>query len=161
MDIQYYDQLKIYLNSILESEDGIVNTLSVLVKEPLLSSFFIGEQGKYKELNTDFVIDAISEIPNALSNNQINKALMLYQFIHTHIISALNPEKVLLTIDYNNGYLISTYQLLDKSITNDTILEILNNQFFRHLLSDTNSIYSKQIDQDELTFSMTTPYRRG
>lgn len=86
---------------------------------------------------------------------------MLYQFIHTHIISALNPEKVLLTIDYNNGYLISTYQLLDKSITNDTILEILNNQFFRHLLSDTNSIYSKQIDQDELTFSMTTPYRRG
>ncbi|MEK5288943.1 sensor histidine kinase [Streptococcus sp. FSL R7-0212] len=161
VDIQYYDQLKIYLNSILESEDGIVNTLSVLVKEPLLASFFIGEQGKYKELNTDFVIEAISEIPNALSNNQINKALMLYQFIHTHIISALNPEKVLLTIDYNNGYLISTYQLLDKSITNDTILEILNNQFFRHLLSDTNSIYSKQIDQDELTFSMTTPYRRG
>ncbi|KHD46612.1 Spo0B domain-containing protein [Streptococcus hongkongensis] len=161
VDIKYYDQLKIYLDSILDAENGIVSTLSVLVKEPLLASFFIGEQEKYKELNINLMVEAISEIPNSLSSNQINTSLMLYRFIHTNIISMLKPETVFLTIDYDQTNLISYYKISDDTISKESILEKLDNHYFKQLLADTKSICTRQFEANELAFSITTRYRRG
>lgn len=71
------------------------------------------------------------------------------------------PKKAQLTIDYDGNYLISSYQLFDETISNQTILGILSNEYFSHLLSDTDSIFTKETNHDQLKFSITTPYKRG
>lgn len=69
---------------ILEPENEILTSLSVLVKEPLLASFLIGEQEKYQELNVHLKIDVLSEIPHSATKNQLNNGLMIYRFIHPY-----------------------------------------------------------------------------
>ncbi|WMB28782.1 Spo0B domain-containing protein [Streptococcus didelphis] len=109
VDIAYYDQLKIYLDSILEPESEIVTSLSVLIKEPLLASFLIGEQEKYKELNCKLQFEMVSDIPACQSKHQLNNCLKIYQYIHTTCLTHLKPKEVLMSISYKTNYLISQY----------------------------------------------------
>lgn len=43
-DIEYYDELKIYLKELLEPQNEFLARLSMLVREPRLASFIIGER---------------------------------------------------------------------------------------------------------------------
>ncbi|HEQ9666261.1 sensor histidine kinase [Streptococcus pyogenes] len=161
VDIAYYDQLKIYLNSILEPENEILTSLSVLVKEPLLASFLIGEQEKYQELNVHLKIDVLSEIPHSATKNQLNNGLMIYRFIHTNLLTTLRPKSLVLSIQHDQNHLISHYTLTDNWIDLERVQPIFDLPYFQQLLTDTNSKFHQHQTVTELQFSVTTPYVGG
>lgn len=161
VDIAYYDQLKIYLDSILEPENEIITSLSVLVKEPLLASFLIGEQDKYQELNVHLKMDVLSEIPHSASKKQLNHCLMIYRFIHTNLLTILRPKSLVLTIRYEQNQLSSYYTLTDDWIDLDRVQPIFELPYFQQLLTDTNSQFQQHQTATELRFSVTVPYLGG
>lgn len=161
VDIAYYDQLKIYLDSILEPENEIITSLSVLVKEPLLASFLIGEQDKYQELNVHLKMDVLSEIPHSASKKQLNHCLMIYRFIHTNLLTILRPKSLVLSIRYEQNQLSSYYTLTDDWIDLDRVQPIFELPYFQQLLTDTNSQFQQHQTATELRFSVTVPYLGG
>ncbi|UMY68902.1 sensor histidine kinase [Streptococcus dysgalactiae subsp. equisimilis] len=161
VDIAYYDQLKIYLDSILEPENEIITSLSVLVKEPLLASFLIGEQDKYQELNVHLKIDVLSEIPHSASKKQLNHCLMIYRFIHTNLLTILRPKSLVLSIRYEQNQLSSYYTLTDDWIDLDRVQPIFELPYLQQLLTDTNSQFQQHQTATELRFSVTVPYLGG
>lgn len=117
VDIAYYDQLKIYLDSLLEPENEIINSLSVLIKEPLLASFLIGEQGKFKELAVTIDYHIMREIPASQSKTDLSHCLIFCRFIDTHLLNHFRPEKVTVSMDYHNARLIRTYTIRDNKLS--------------------------------------------
>ncbi len=161
VDIAYYDQLKIYLDSILEPENEIITSLSVLVKEPLLASFLIGEQDKYQELNVHLKMDVLSEIPHSATKKQLNHCLMIYRFIHTNLLTILRPKSLVLSIRYEQNQLSSYFTLTDDWIDLDRVQPIFELPYFQQLLTDTNSQFQQHQTATELRFSVTVPYLGG
>lgn len=146
---------------ILEPENEILTSLSVLVKEPLLASFLIGEQEKYQELNIHLKIDVLSEIPHSATKNQLNNGLMIYRFIHTNLLTTLRPKSLVLSIQHDQNHLISHYTLTDNWIDLERVQPIFDLPYFQQLLTDTNSQFHQHQTVTELQFSVTTPYVGG
>lgn len=146
---------------ILEPENEILTSLSVLVKEPLLASFLIGEQEKYQELNVHLKIDVLSEIPHSATKNQLNNGLMIYRFIHTNLLTTLRPKSLVLSIQHDQNHLISHYTLTDNWIDLERVQPIFDLPYFQQLLTDTNSQFHQHQTVTELQFSVTTPYVGG
>lgn len=146
---------------ILEPENEILTSLSVLVKEPLLASFLIGEQEKYQELNVQLKIDVLSEIPHSATKNQLNNGLMIYRFIHTNLLTTLRPKSLVLSIQHDQNHLISHYTLTDNWIDLERVQPIFDLPYFQQLLTDTNSQFHQHQTVTELQFSVTTPYVGG
>lgn len=146
---------------ILEPENEILTGLSVLVKEPLLASFLIGEQEKYQELNVHLKIDVLSEIPHSATKNQLNNGLMIYRFIHTNLLTTLRPKSLVLSIQHDQNHLISHYTLTDNWIDLERVQPIFDLPYFQQLLTDTNSQFHQHQTVTELQFSVTTPYVGG
>ncbi|PZO94425.1 MAG: sensor histidine kinase [Streptococcus pyogenes] len=159
VDIAYYDQLKIYLDSILAPENQIISSLSVLIKEPLLASFLIGEQEKYKELNIQLRFEIMSEVPLAYSKNQLNHCLALYRFIHPKVITSWKPQSVLMRISWEQGYLSTTYLIEDENLQSTSIAKLFHIDYFKQLLSDTQTIFTSHITDNQIAFTITTPYK--
>lgn len=160
VDIAYYDQLKIYLDSILEPDSEIITSLSVLIKEPLLASFLIGEQDKYRELNTHLRFDITSDIPACQSKNQLNNCLMIYRYLHTNFLMGEKTKEVKLGIRFDKDQLTSLYQISNDALSSEEGTTILSDPYFEQLLSDTHSKYQNHSSKEEFTFSVMVPYRR-
>lgn len=158
VDIAYYDQLKIYLNSLLEAENETITSLSVLVKEPLLASFLIGEQEKCQELNMTLKIDINSEIPHSITKNQLNNCLMLYRFIHSTILNNIKPIAFTIQLKHDNHFLTSHYQLNLPSPHPNHFQEAFEHPYFKQLLKDTKADFHHMISDSKLELILRTPY---
>ncbi|WP_368400964.1 sensor histidine kinase [Streptococcus iniae] len=161
VDIAYYDQLKIYLDSLLQPENEIINSLSVLIKEPLLASFLIGEQEKFKELAVTINYHIMREIPASQSKNDLNHCLIFCRFIDTHLLNHFKPETVTVSMDYQVEKLIIRYTILDSNMSKMDLETIFKMHYFQQLLEGTNSKYYPDTSQKTLSFTITTPYNGG
>ncbi|VTS14167.1 PAS domain-containing protein [Streptococcus pseudoporcinus] len=161
VDISYFDQLKIYLDSLLEPESEFFTRLSVLIKEPLLASFLIGEQEKFQELNVNLAFEVASDIPRNQTHNQLNNVLMIFRYLHTHVLKALKPKFVTITLSYQDDKLFSSYQINDKLIAAQDIENILQTHYFKQLLLKTHSKSTKQLVTYPLEFTVAIPYNKG
>lgn len=158
VDINYNDQLKIYLDSLLEDETDKLTSLSVLIKEPLLASFFIGEEEKYKEQGIHLHVEVSSDIPACQSQSQLNNVLMIYRYLHTHLLSEMETKKVMTTVCYKDNFLYTTYHILDDGFSIDDLNQLLKTSYFTQLLMDTKSYFNNNSSKDQISFSVNIPY---
>lgn len=158
VDINYNDQLKIYLDSLLEDETDKLTSLSVLIKEPLLASFFIGEEEKYKEQGIHLHVEVSSDIPACQSQSHLNNVLMIYRYLHTHLLSEMETKKVMTTVCYKDNFLYTTYHILDDGFSTDDLNQLLKTSYFTQLLMDTKSYFNNNSSKDQISFSVNIPY---
>ncbi|MGT2957591.1 histidine kinase [Streptococcus bovimastitidis] len=158
VDIHYYDQLKIYLDSIIDEETDTLTHLSVLIKEPLLASFLIGEEAKYSEQGISLNVEVSSDIPECHSQNQLNKVLMIFRYLHENLLSKWKIKKLIITLFYENGNLNSYYQMVDLDLQKDDLNNLLSTSYFNQLLLDTHSQIKNESSHEQLALSIKIPY---
>ena len=73
--IKQYDELAIYLQDLLKPEQEFANRLALLVKNPLVAGFMIGEREKFAERKTTLDFEISPELPPN-PNTQETKTLL-------------------------------------------------------------------------------------
>lgn len=158
VDIHYYDQLKIYLDSIIDEETDSLTHLSVLIKEPLLASFLIGEENKYREQGINLSVEVSSDIPECHSQNQLNNFLMIFRYLHENLLSKWKIKKLIITQFYEKGCLNSYYQIIEHDLEWNDLNNLLSTSYFNQLLQDTHSQIKNESLKEQLAFSIKIPY---
>jgi two-component system CitB family sensor kinase len=115
--------------------------LSLLVKDPIIAGFLIGERQKFSEVKTKLQIEIFPEIP--LNNSEERTELItIYRYIHYAFLQRKLPETLNLSIELINGMLITTYTFNNEDILQNEwfkIKESLHSFYFKQLLNDSQS----------------------
>lgn len=140
-NLEAYDELTHYLDTLLTPEQEFSSYLSLLVKDPIIAGFLIGERQKFSEVKTKLQIEIFPEIP--LNNSEERTELItIYRYIHYAFLQRKLPETLNLSIELINGMLITTYTFNNEDILQNEwfkIKESLHSFYFKQLLNDSQS----------------------
>lgn len=140
-DLGDYEELTKYLDSLLTPEQEFSRYLALLVKDPIIAGFLIGERQKFAEIKTHLQIEISSEIP--LNNeHERTELITIYRYIHHAFLQRKLPEQLHLTIEWQKNKVITTYDFSENSFQKEEwfkIKESLHSFYFRQLLTDSNS----------------------
>lgn len=159
VDLEEYNELKIYLQSILQPEKEVLHRLALLIKEPLIASFLIGERGKFSERKTLLEIEVVPEIPAAHYKNQANNLIYLYRSIHVILLQQRLPEKLRMTITYQENQLKTIYSFLSEAVTIDTLKIAFDNYYFKQLLEDAQGRFNLSEQEGAIQLKLTITYK--
>lgn len=71
-DLQEYEALTTYLESLIKEEEDLTIRLSMLVKNPVIAGYLIGETRSLKQSLENVIVNINSEIPN-MTDDEINR----------------------------------------------------------------------------------------
>lgn len=133
--IEQYDELAIYLQDLLKPEQEFANRLALLVKNPLVAGFMIGEREKFSERKTTLDYEIFPELPANRNVAETKILLTLSRYLHFGLLQHDLPDSMLIQLDYADNRLTITYHL--GTITNrDSLLSFVHQAYFQQLLSD-------------------------
>ncbi|MDT2638293.1 sensor histidine kinase [Enterococcus dongliensis] len=161
VDLENYDELKIYLHDILQPEKEFSHRLSVLVRNPVIAGFFIGEREKFAERKTQLIIEISPELPNTTDQKQTTNLINVYRYIHHALLQRYLPEEVTMTIEYNKQRLKTQYhfQLKESEITNFELVFAEN--YFIQLLADCRGDFQLTTKQQQISLDLATDYKEN
>ncbi len=109
VDLKAYDELKIYLNELLLPEEIFHETITYLIENPMLSSFFLGQRQKFLEKKVQFSLTIENEIPKT-SPEQSLKLIKLLRYFHINLLKEINLEKIAINLKYTKDQLEFQYE---------------------------------------------------
>lgn len=136
VDLAAYEELRLYLESILQPDTAFLNQLTLLIKDPILASFFIGEREKFAERKSKLTIDIQSEIALILPDETRGILINLLRFINLHLLQSTLPETVDLTLQSKENDLTVTYRLPISFMPKPSVDYLFNDYYFKQLLID-------------------------
>lgn len=136
VDLEAYEELRLYLESILQPDTAFLNQLTLLIKDPILASFFIGEREKFSERKSKLMIDIQSEIALILPDETRGILINLLRFINLHLLQSTLPEIVDLTLESKENDLTVTYRLPISFMPKTSVDYLFNDYYFKQLLID-------------------------
>lgn len=148
-DLQEYGELNNYLKKLLTPEKEFSRYLSLLVKDPLIASFLMGERQKFSEIKTTLKIEFLSAIP-ATNQQTTNQFIMLVRLLHYAFLQKKIADEMTLTVSWYEDQLTLTYLLSQKVING--MKEHLNSFYFQELLAESDSHLILATDSLKLKF---------
>ncbi|MCB5953183.1 sensor histidine kinase [Enterococcus sp. BWT-B8] len=161
VDLAAYNELKIYLNDILNPEETFTNSLSILVKNPMIAVFLVGEQEKFSKYGIDLAIELFSELPDYLDQKKTITIISLYRYIHHVLLQQELPEKLPVTIDCTSNLLTSSYILTDSTINTDKLSVFFQENYFKELLKDAEGTFTIETQSSGIILILKTSYEGG
>ncbi len=158
VDLEAYNELKIYLSDILQPEKEFSHRLSILVRNPMLAGFFIGEREKFAERKTQLLIEIAPEIPEAADQEQTTTIINIYRYIHHALLQRWLPEELAMSIEYRNQQLTTTYRLALKEEKSDSLELVFKENYFQQLLKDADGEFRLETIENQLIIHVTTAY---
>ncbi|MGM0123310.1 sensory box histidine kinase [Enterococcus sp. AZ194] len=111
VDLEDYEALKGYLVDILKPEKEFAQRLAILVRNPVLAGFLIGERLKFSELKTQLIVEIYPEIPPNAHDSDTQNLLALYRYINRFFMAQTLPEEIGQRIEYKEKTLLTTFSL--------------------------------------------------
>ena len=158
VDLENYEELKIYLNDILQPEKEFSHRLSVLVRNPLIAGFFIGEREKFAERKTQLLIDISPEIPKTATQEQTTNLINVYRYIHHALLQRPLPAEILMDIEYHNEQLKTRYQIQLQEHEIANLEAVFAENYFLQLVEDCQGKFQLTTTQETITISLETKY---
>lgn len=159
VDLESYDELKIYLNDILQPEKEFSHRLSLLVRNPVIAGFFIGEREKFAERKTQLLIEISPEIPNTTDQDQTTNLINVYRYIHHTLLQRRLPDEMLMEIEYRDQRLKTCYhiQLQESEISN--LEAVFKENYFLQLVEDCHGNFQLTITEETISICLETVYK--
>ena len=133
--IKQYDELAIYLQDLLKPEQEFANRLALLVKNPLVAGFMIGEREKFAERKTTLNFEIVPELPANPNVSETKSLLTVSRYLHFGLLQQDLPATILIQLDYAQNQLTITYHLA-QPLSRNTLLSVIHQDYFQQLLSD-------------------------
>ncbi|MBM7711101.1 Spo0B domain-containing protein [Enterococcus xiangfangensis] len=160
VDLENYNELKIYLNDILQPEKEFSHRLAVLVKNPIIAGFFIGEREKFAERKTQLFIEISPELPNTTDQNQTTNLINVYRYIHHALLQRYLPDEVTMKIEYFDQRLKTRYHFqLNEAEAENLELAFAEN-YFTQLVADCNGTFQLTINE-AILMDLETDYKEN
>lgn len=161
-DIEYYDELKIYLKELLEPQNEFLARLSMLVREPRLASFIIGERERFAEKHINLSTEILVEIPTKSTVEDVNNYLLLHRYINTKILTLLNSTTLVsLRLNYQNNLIETDYQWENEKWLLNDYHQYFNDAYFQQLLVDSRATYKISLKQNKVIIRTNIIYSEG
>ncbi|HGD9424804.1 TPA: sensor histidine kinase, partial [Streptococcus agalactiae] len=161
-DIEYHDELKIYLKELLEPQNEFLARLSMLVREPRLASFIIGEREKFAEKHINLSTEILVDIPTKSTVEDVNNYLLLHRYINTKILTLLNSTTLVsLRLNYQNNLIETDYQWENEKWLLNDYHQYFNDAYFQQLLVDSRATYKISLKQDKVIIRTNIIYSEG
>lgn len=158
VDLKEYGELKIYLESILKPEQELLNRFSLLIKEPVIAGFFIGDREKFAERKTRLEVDVHSEIPPSVKKERLDLLINLYRFIDLALLKEKLPEVLQVTLNYEENQLETIYQLPREETLKIHLRSAFQEFYFQQLLQDRKATFSVVEASNFLQIKLIVPY---
>lgn len=157
-DLQAYDALKKYLDDILQPDKELTQRLALLVPQPILAGFLLGERERFQERKIQFKLEIIPEIPSSLSKTQLEQLMVIYRYINQFIIQQHLTDDLLMRFLYQDTILETEYLMMtDTSTKISSLSTYLEQDFFSEWLTQSNSqIKFVQTQDDYLKLNIQT-----
>lgn len=110
-DLEDYEELKHYLQDLLEPEQEFSSRIAHLVHNPVIAGFLIGERRKFSEKQRDFTIEVYPDIPPTDDHRTIQRWIQLVQRINKFILENDGIKEIHIELGYFDKKLITTYNL--------------------------------------------------
>ncbi len=141
VDLEAYEELGVYLEELLTPEQEFSRYVALLVKDPMMASFLIGERQKFSEIKTHLQIEIFPEIP--LNNSDERTQLItIYRYIHYAFLQRKLPDDLQLSLEWQDDVLTSTYSFKEQLFSSEDwekIQETLQSFYFKQLIQDCHS----------------------
>jgi two-component system CitB family sensor kinase len=160
VDLEAYEELTIYLDDILKPEKEFAHRLAILIKNPLLAGFLIGERQKFLEKKCQLLLEIFPEIPQGAVAHETKVLLNLYQYIHHLLLQKHLTQEVFMKIEYQENQLQTSWQLVEEMLTPAEQVTLQQVGYFQQLLHEVNGTITFQEAQGVLEVTITNDYRK-
>ena len=160
VDLEAYEELTIYLDDILKPEKEFAHRLAILIKNPLLAGFLIGERQKFLEKKCQLLVEIFSEIPQGAVAHETKVLLNLYQYMHHLLLQKHLTQEVFMKIEYQENQLQTSWQLAEEMLTPTEQVTLQRVGYFQQLLHEVNGKITFQKAQGVLEVTITNDYRK-
>lgn len=157
-NLEAYQELAIYLEDMLKPVNDLTDRIAILVKNPVLASFLMGERDQFIEKSHSFWIEIFPEIPENMSKDETMTLLSLYRSIHRALLTDNNLLDIWLRIEYKQGQLRSYYNLPQTTKLEDVLMALKFSDFFQELLVEVNGTYEVIPSSEGLTLTLQINY---
>lgn len=158
LDTQYYDELKFYLYQLLEPEQDTLSQLSLLIKDPLLASFFVGEKEKFSEEQIVLKITILDDIEAFSTETYLNNFMMIQHYINNRLIANYSSEYLNLEILIDGDKIVSELTLPKYPNKTESLEMIFNTPYFHQLIQDSQAIFQIKHCKDKSQLIFISPY---
>lgn len=154
--IKQYDELAIYLQDLLKPEQEFANRLALLVKNPLVAGFMIGEREKFAERKTTLDFEISPELPPNPNTQETKTLLTLSRYLHFGLLQHDLPDTILIQLEYAQNRLTIVYHL-DEPAKRTDFISLIHQDYFQQLLTELNGSVTVS-STDPLTLTLTVDY---
>lgn len=154
--IKQYDELAIYLQDLLKPEQEFANRLALLVKNPLVAGFMIGEREKFAERKTTLDFEIFPELPPNPNTQETKTLLTLSRYLHFGLLQHDLPDTILIQLEYAQNRLTIAYHL-DEPAKRTDFISLIHQDYFQQLLTELNGSVTVS-STDPLTLTLTVDY---
>ena len=138
--LEAFEELTQYLDDLLTPEQEFSSYLTLLVKDPIIAGFLIGERQKFSEVKTNLNIEISPEIP--LNNSEERTELItIYRYVHYALLQHMLPSELNLSIEWEDNTIKTTYTFNENIVEHEwlKIEESLSSFYFKQILANSHS----------------------
>lgn len=110
-DLEEYDELKIYLEDLIEPEQEFSKRVAYLIHNPVIAGFLIGERRKFSENQLAFTIEIYPDIPASENYRYVQAWIEQVDFFNKLILEANYIIEIHLELAYFDEQIITTYRI--------------------------------------------------
>ena len=142
VDLDAYDELHTYLEDLLQPEKEFARHLALLVKDPMIAGFLIGERQKFSEIKTTLTIDIFPEIPLCADAEKRTDFITMLRYVHHSFLQKKLPESLTLLLEWQEQQIQASYTFLPNDFDENDWADIkqgLDSFYLKQFLLETKS----------------------
>lgn len=158
VDLEAYNELKIYLDDILRPEKEFSHRLSFLVQNPQIAGFLIGERQKFSEQKSQLLIEISPEIPENQLMEETNALVDLYRYIHHVLLLLPLADDLRMMIHYEDNKLTTSYCLELLRTNYYQLKDSFDSNYFQRMLHDYQADFNIEDQHTVILLQLQTSY---
>lgn len=149
-DLEEYDELKTYLEDLIEPEQEFSKRVAYLVHNPAIAGFLIGERRKFSENQLQLTIEIYPDIPATEDLNATQSWIHAIDFINNLLLNENQIAEVHLNLGYFGDMIHTSYQIRGNIIT-----------LYEKLKVSPRKEYIKESGHNWLSLTFETSYQQS
>lgn len=158
-NLEAYEELEIYLEDMLKPVNDLTDRISILVKNPVLASFLIGEREQFIAKFNNFWIEIFPEIPESIAKDETMILLNLYRNIHRVLLESEDFLDIWMRVEHTENILTTIYNLSGNSSLEKSLKKLKKSEYFQQLLEQVGGICEVTSISDGFTITLAINYK--
>lgn len=160
IDLENYEELKIYLSTLLEPQENLTQNLSLLVKNPMIAGFFSVGTKQFTEHQLPFHISIENEIPPTSQKNS-SQILTSLSYLHYYLLENATDQlaNVSVTLSYDSDHLSAEYHLQLTQPTSTSFQQYFESSYFTLILQETQARWQIYPNTNDFQLTIIYPYQ--